>query len=60
MKTLLIAIITSVCWLAPSYGQNSEKSAKEVWEAFKANQATCISSLTDWQTQTIHKSTDAT
>lgn len=37
MKTLLIAIITSVCWLAPSYGQNSEKSAKEVWEAFKAN-----------------------
>lgn len=37
MRTLLIAIIASVCWLAPSYGQNSGKSAKEVWEAFEAN-----------------------
>lgn len=37
MRTVLIAIIASVCWLAPSYGQNSGKSAKEVWEAFEAN-----------------------
>lgn len=37
MRTLLIAIIASVCWLAPSYGQNSGKSAKEVWAAFEAN-----------------------
>lgn len=36
MRTLLIAIIASVCWLAPSYGQNSGKSAKEVWAAFEA------------------------
>lgn len=37
MRTLLIAIIASVCWLAPSYAQNSGKSAREVWEAFEAN-----------------------
>lgn len=37
MRTLLIAIIASVCWLAPSYAQNSGKSAKEVWADFEAN-----------------------
>lgn len=37
MRTLFIALIASVCWLAPSYGQNSGKSAKEVWAAFEAN-----------------------
>lgn len=37
MRTLLIALIASVCWLTPSYGQNNEKSAKEVWAAFEAN-----------------------
>ena len=37
MRTLLIAIIASVCWLAPSYAQNSGKSAREVWAAFEAN-----------------------
>lgn len=37
MRTLLIAIIASICWLAPSYGQNSGKSAKEVWAAYNAN-----------------------
>ena len=36
MRTLLIALIASVCWLSPTYGQNSEKSAKEVWAAFVA------------------------
>lgn len=37
MRTLLIALIASMCWLSPTYGQNSEKSAKEVWAAFEAN-----------------------